>query len=67
MCFIKTYVQIKSMLEKDVTSQACASSESIMNFFNALIPPTTSTSSVSLSTEASATNDMQASTNCFKN
>lgn len=47
------------MLEKDVNSQACASSESTMNFFNALIPPT-STSSMSLSTEA---NDMQASTN----
>ncbi|XP_070504335.1 1-phosphatidylinositol 4,5-bisphosphate phosphodiesterase classes I and II [Chironomus tepperi] len=60
--------KIKSILEKDVNSQACASTESIMNFFNALIPPTTSTSSVSLSTEATATtNDMQAGTNCFKN
>ncbi|CAH1707129.1 unnamed protein product [Chironomus riparius] len=60
--------KIKTMLEKDMNSQACASSESIMNFFNALVPPTTSTSSISLSTEATATpNDMQASTNCFKN
>ena len=51
-----------------MNTQACASSESVMNFFNALIPPTTSTSSVSLSAEATATtNDMQASTNCFKN
>lgn len=60
--------QIKSMLEKDVNSRACVSSESCMNFFNALIPPN-SVSSISLSTETSAantTNDVQASTNCFK-
>lgn len=55
--------QIKSMLEKDVNNRACVSSESCMNFFNALIPPT-SQSSISLSTDTSA--EVQASTNCFK-
>ncbi|KAG5676110.1 hypothetical protein PVAND_005964 [Polypedilum vanderplanki] len=58
--------KIKSMLEKDVNSQACASSESTMNFFNALIPPTSSASSMSLSTDTSNLNDVQASTNCYK-
>lgn len=55
------------MLDKDVNSQACVSSESCMNFFNALIPPT-SVSSISLSTDTSTgnMNDVQASTNCFK-
>ncbi|CRK93620.1 CLUMA_CG007150, isoform A [Clunio marinus] len=59
--------KIKSMLEKDVNNQVCISSESSMNFFNALIPPT-SISSISLSTDASSgnLNDVQASTNCFK-
>lgn len=60
--------QIKMMLEKDVSSQACVSSESCMNFFNILIPPT-SVSSVSLSTDSTTGNtmhDVQASTNCFK-
>lgn len=62
------YLQIKMMLEKDVGGQACVSSESCMNFFNILIPPT-SMSSVSLSTDTSAANtmnDVQASTNCYK-
>lgn len=60
--------QIKAMLDIDVSSQVCVSSESCMNFFNILIPPT-SMSSVSLSTDTSTANtlnDVQASTNCFK-
>lgn len=52
---------------KDVSSQACVSTESCMNFFNILIPPT-SISSVSLNTDTGNTmNDVQASTNCYKN
>lgn len=66
-CSIKHryFPQIKTMLDKDVSNQACVSSESCMNFFNILIPPT-SVSSVSLSTDASTGNDVQASTNCYK-